>query len=156
MHNSEVLREEIVGLLGTEAYNEQGLNRSLISEKVFKDPSMLQQLNAIVHPAVGEDLAMWMQQHKEERLLFDEAALLFEIGSYKKMDATILVTAPEELRIKRVLKRDSHRSPTSVKEIIHQQMSDKDKAPLADFIIENDGSSSVIKQTMEIYDKLHQ
>ena len=65
-----------------------------------------------------------------------------------------MVTAPEPVRIERVLKRDTHRSADDVKDIINKQMKDSKKETLADFMINNDGKLSVIKQTMEIYDKL--
>jgi len=70
------------------------------------------------------------------------------------MDRNILVTAPEKVRVERVLNRDPHRSEESVKDIISKQMQDEEKIPLADFIIQNDGSSSLIKQTMEVYKQL--
>lgn len=148
------LKEKIEDLFGDKAYHENQLNRLFISEQVFRNPELLQKLNALVHPAVGNDLNNWVHQNSKEKMLFDEAALLFEIGSYKKMNATILVTAPEDIRIERVLKRDPHRSKDSIKEIIGQQMSDEEKLPLASFVIKNDHTYSVIKQTMDIYKRL--
>jgi len=154
MENDEKLVASIKSLFGENAYENNRLNRKFIADQVFKSPELLEKLNGTVHPAVGEDLVRWVQDNHEQRLLFDEAALLFENGSYKKMEATILVTAPEELRIKRVVTRDDHRTEASVKEIIDKQMKDSEKEPLADFIIRNDGSASVIRQVMEVYKNL--
>lgn len=154
MENDAQLTQEIESLFGPEAYNEGRLDRKWIAEKVFKDQSLLSQLNAKVHPAVAADLNNWVEQHREEKILFDEAALLFEVGSYKKMDKNILVTAPEEVRIDRVVQRDTQRTSSSVKDIIDKQMLDDQKVPLADFVINNDGSQSLIRQVMIVYDEL--
>ena len=154
MNNEQQLKKKISNLFGNDAYNETGLNRSFISSQIFKNQELLQQLNGLVHPAVAEDLKNWVDNNRKEEMLFDEAALLFEIGSYKKMDATILVTAPEDLRISRVIKRDPQRTTESIKEIISQQLTDDVKRTLANFVIENDGVNSVLKQTLEIYKQL--
>ena len=79
---------------------------------------------------------------------------MFEIGTYQNMDATILVTSPLELRIERILQRDSHRTEESVREIMDKQMPDADKIPLATYVIENDEKKSLIAQTLEVYDEL--
>lgn len=154
MNNEHTLIDQVKALFGEKAYHQEALNRKYISEQVFKNPDLLKKLNTLVHPAVAQDLKNWVEDNQEDKVLFDEAALLFEIGSYKKMDSTILVTASEKVRIDRVLKRDPHRTPESIKEIIDQQMKDEDKIPLADYVIENEGAKSVIKQTMGIYQKL--
>ena len=124
MSHDDTLMHQIKELFGDEAYQNGVLNRKLIAEKAFKTPSMLAQLNALVHPAVGKDLKEWVSS-TQEKLLFYEAALVFETGSNKKMDAVILVTAPEALRIPRVLKRDPDRTKESVQKIIDQQINKK-------------------------------
>jgi len=154
MSNDSVLMSAVNGLFGPDAYVQGKLNRSHIADLVFKDAGLLEKLNALVHPAVGEDLRKWVSDNREDAILFDEAALLFEIGTYKKMDATILVVAPEALRIQRVLKRDSHRSENGIKEIIDKQMKDEEKRLLADYMIVNDEEHSIIKQTLDVYEEL--
>jgi len=154
MNNDKKLKGEIISLFGKESYSKDKLNRQLIGELVFKDAVLLHALNARVHPVVGEDLKKWIKENNHESLLFDEAALMFEIGSYERMDATILVTAPEELRIRRVLSRDNHRSRESVRAIISQQLNDREKIPLADYIVENDETKSIITQTLRICNDL--
>ena len=154
MQNDEKIKADIIELLGKAAFYEGRINRAFVGDKVFQNKSLLYELNKLVHPAVGKDLKRWVDENNRERLLFDEAALLFEIGSYKRMDATILVTAPEELRIRRVKQRDLHRSAADVKKIIDKQMNDKQKASLADYVIKNDEMKSVIKQTLAIYEQL--
>lgn len=154
MENDNGLIKDIKALFGDDAYNGGKLDRKYLASKAFQDDSVLEQLNSLVHPVVGRDVEEWISENKEAKLLLKEAALLFETGSYKSLDKTILVIAPEETRIQRVVSRDDHRSEQDVKNIMANQMKDEEKKPLADYIIANDGDQSVIKQVMKIYDKL--
>ncbi|MDE0471583.1 MAG: dephospho-CoA kinase [Ekhidna sp.] len=154
MNNANKLKSQIINLFGENAYVDDLLNREFIGEQVFENAVLLKKLNAKIHPAVREDAKNWVKNNVYEKLLFYEAALIFETGSHKKMDITILLTAPEKLRLKRVLARDTYRSERSIKQIMNQQMSDAEKTPLADHLIINDEKNAVIKQTMDIYDQL--
>ena len=154
MENDGELVDSIKKLFGENAFKEDKLDRQYIARAAFKDDSLLDQLNKLVHPAVGRDVEKWAKENQTSKLLLKEAALLFETGSYKALDKNILVTAPEEVRIQRVVSRDSHREANDVKDIISKQMKDEEKRPLADFVIENDGHKSVIKQVMNIYKEL--
>ena len=154
MQSDASLVADIKQIFGEDAYVNSALNRTFIADQVFKDPELLAQLNEKVHPAVARDLSSWKEAHPQEALLFDEAALLFETGSFKRMEATILVVAPRAIRIERVLARDPQRSREAVEDIMDKQMSDEDKIPLADFILHNDGETSVIQQTMGIHRQL--
>jgi dephospho-CoA kinase len=82
------------------------LNRQKLAQLVFSDPEKLKQLNAIIHPAVKLIFDLWLTQHANAPIVIKETAILFESGSYKNCDAIITVTAPEEIRIARVMKRD--------------------------------------------------
>lgn len=154
MENDSQLINGVKDLFGEGAYHNGKLDRKHIAGQAFKDSSLLEKLNGIVHPAVARDIEGWVSKNQSAKLLLKEAALLFETGSYKSLNKTILVTAPEEVRIDRVAKRDAHRTKEDVRDIITKQMKDEEKIPLADFIIENDGTKSVIKQVMEIYNQL--
>lgn len=151
MLHDESLKTKIQHLFGTQAYIGGALNKGMIAAKAFDNPQILTRLNAVVHPAVAVDFESWIKVNAGERLLFYETALLFETKSYRKMDATVLVSAPTDLRIKRVLKRDRQRSMESVEKIIQQQMPENEKVKLADYRILNDGTKSVINQAMEVY-----
>ncbi|MEM6735350.1 MAG: dephospho-CoA kinase [Bacteroidota bacterium] len=151
MNHEASLKRGIRTLFGNNAYFENTLNKKYIGNLVFKSPDLLEKLNELVHPAVAIDLQKWILENNQEKILFDESALLFEVGSYKEMDLTILVTAPKEIRIQRVISRDDYRTETSVKEIMNQQMEDKKKIDLADFVVQNDNKQSIIKQIMNLY-----
>ena len=154
MENDSKLTNGIKSLFGEEAYKNGKLDRKQIADQAFKNSSLLEKLNGLVHPAVAADVEKWIQENQATKLLLKEAALLFETGSYKSLNKTILVTSPEEVRIKRVIKRDAHRSEDDVRDIIQRQMKDEEKIPLADFVIQNDGKESVIKQVLAIYEQL--
>lgn len=151
--NPEV-KKRIVDLLGEESYFENGqLNRTFIAKVVFSDADKLKILNSIVHPAVREDGEKWHHSQIGSPYTIKEAALMIESGNYKTLDRLILVTAPDELRIKRVMDRDNA-SKIEVLSRIEKQMPEADKKAFADFIINNDGSESLVKQVYAIHQML--
>src|SRR5690606_19461329 len=105
MINNHTIRGKIVELFGTESYRNGELNRKHIAAIAFKDSSVLEKLNATVHPVVIDDYKQWVKRQNSQYTL-KEAALLFESGSYLESDFNILVSSPLELRIERVMKRD--------------------------------------------------
>ena len=154
MENNASLISGVKELFGDDAYFDGKLNRKKITEKAFNDSALLGRLNAIVHPVVKMDFEHWISINSKEKMLLKEAALLFETGSYKELDHCILVIAEENIRIERVVQRDSHRSMEAVRDIISKQMADEQKTPLADFLIHNNGRESSIAQVMKIYTQL--
>lgn len=127
------------------------LNRKYLSETVFNDPEKLSILNGLVHPRVRLDWAQWVEEHRGEPYLLREAALLFEAGASALVDKVIVVSAPEELRIARVLRRDSHRTADQVKEIMQRQWPEEEKVKRADFVIHNDERALVVPQVIKLH-----
>ena len=152
MENLPALREEIQALLGPAAFQNGRLNRPHIAERIFGDPTLLAALNALVHPAVRLDFQQWSQQQQAPYVL-QEAAVLFENGGYRQLDRTILVTAPEPTRLRRVMKRD-RASREAVLARMKNQWDDQKKMPLADFVIENTRREKARSQAREIHRKL--
>ncbi|MBK7109713.1 MAG: dephospho-CoA kinase [Bacteroidetes bacterium] len=141
-------------MFGEDAYFSNGeLNRKLIASIVFADSDLLAKYNAIIHPAVQEDANLWMQQHASSAYILKEAALLFESGSYKFLDKIICITAPENLRIERVMHRDAI-SENAVRQRMKNQWSEEEKAALSDYIIINDGNTMLIPQVMNVHQQL--
>lgn len=112
------------------------LDRKKIASIVFNDPDKLTKLNVIIHPAVAHDFEKRIAEMGEKEIIVKESAILFESGAYKKCDFTILITAPESLRIKRVVKRDGI-SEEEVKNRINNQFSDAKKIKLSNFVVNN-------------------
>jgi len=133
--NSKVIRKKLIALLGSEAYNEGGLNRGFVANLIFNDTELLEQVNSIIHPKVARHFKRWVEKH-DAPYCIKEAAILFENGSYKNCDATILVTAPVAKRVERVLKRD-HTTASAIDDRMSNQWQDEKKLALADFHIKN-------------------
>lgn len=151
MTTDGILTGQIRKEFGNLSYNSDGtLNRKFIGEVVFQDDSMRQILNRLVHPRVAVDYKQWLSAQSYAYVL-KEAALLIETGSYKELDKIIVVTAPDELRIKRVLERDAHRSEKDVRDIMNSQMPQHENAAKADFVVTNDGKHAVLPQVLTLH-----
>lgn len=154
MANDATLKEGIKQLFGDAAYDREGnLNRNHIAQIAFHNPDMLKQLNALVHPAVANDSREWNRAQSDVPYTLREAALIFEAGIDKQLDYVIVVTAPLELRIERVLRRDAT-SREAVEARISKQMPEPEKVKRADFVILNDGEQLLIPQVMAIHRQL--
>jgi len=129
------LKEKIISLLGEESYSEGIYNRKYVAEKVFNDVELLEQLNHLIHPAVKIDFENWVNSQKSE-FVFKETALLFELNLNLQCYKSLLITADDNLRMKRVMDRDS-KTYREIEAIMQKQMLEKDKIKLADFVIYN-------------------
>ncbi|WP_025741644.1 dephospho-CoA kinase [Aquimarina pacifica] len=152
MNTNETIKKEIISLFGKEAYVDGVLNRSYISKIVFSNKLLLSKLNKIVHPAVAKHFDDWKDKQKSPYVI-KEAAILFENGGYKRCDYTILVSAPLEIRIQRVLKRDMV-TVEQIQSRIDNQWTDAQKIPLADFVINNIDLSKTELKVCEINKKI--
>ena len=150
----ENLKSRILELLGEESYDENGkYNRKFVAEKVFDHQELLLKLNQIIHPAVKIHFENWVNAQNAE-FVFKETALLFELKLNESCYQSILVTADENIRIKRVMDRDG-RTYREVKEIIDKQMPEADKVKLADFVIQNNTDLESLKEfTHQVLDEL--
>jgi dephospho-CoA kinase len=147
------VRNEIIHLLGPESYTDKVPNRKFIAQVIFNDESLRSSLNQIIHPKVGLAYETWVHQNTEAMYTIKESAIAFETGIYEKMDANILVVAPEQLRIERVMKRDNT-DLEAVKKRMEAQWSDEVKITLTDFVVTNDEKSGVLPQVLEIHKKI--
>ena len=144
MDNQEVV-QEVQTIFSEKVILKNGLlDRNAIRELVFKDKSKLEQLNKIIHPKVKTDFDNWLQQNKKAKFIIKEVAILFETNGKKYCDATILVTAPIETRIKRVLERDST-SRENILQIINNQLPEEEKMKLATYVISNENLNITYK-----------
>lgn len=148
MQSHSGIRLQLITLFGAEVYSDDRLNRSFLAERIFEDPNAREKVNAIVHPVVRADFAEWSGK-QESSIVFQESALLFETGGYRLLDATVLVSAPEEIRIQRVMKRD-HATEEQVRARLSAQLPETEKLKLADFVIVNDEEQPLTPQIEEI------
>jgi dephospho-CoA kinase len=152
MHQDPELINQIKALFGDDLYEGEKLNRGKLAEVVFADKSKLESLNAIVHPRVKEDFQLFLSQQNADYVI-KEAAILFETGGAEDCDVTILVTAPEDLRIERVMKREKSKLE-HIKSRMRHQWSDEKKIPIADYVINNIDWDKTLKKVEEIHQKL--
>ncbi len=151
-NSSKIIRRKVEKLFGAQAYVDDKLDREFIANIVFKDADKLAQLNQIIHPKVAAHFARWVKK-QEGLYCIKEAAILFENGGYKKCDKTILVTAPKQERIRRVMERDAV-SRESVESRMQHQWSDKKKSALSDLIIENISLEQTAKEVRSTHNYL--
>src|ERR1700761_2298450 len=153
MVTDALLMEQIKEAFGKESYFEDGsLNRKHIAGIVFNDKDQLAKLNSLTHPAVFRAFDNWVADIHNARYVMKEAALLFESTSYKMCDKTIMVSAPLDLRINRVIQRDNI-SKAEVKSRDSRQFDEAKKISLADYVIKNDESALVIPQVLKLHEE---
>ena len=142
--SSPVIHEQLTALLGPDIYTEQGLNKPLLANYIFGDPTIRQKVNQIIHPEVNRDFEAWCVR-QQRPLCAIESAILFESGFNRIVDDCLMVYAPLDIRIERASLRD-HASHEAILKRINSQMPDEEKCKLADYIILNDGKSPLLPQ----------
>lgn len=147
LHNDTV-KQQIVALLGAQAYNPNGVNKAYIASTIFADKAILTAFNNIIHPATIAYSHEWMAMQQAPYVL-KEAAIFFESGSYKDMDVMVGVFAPIKLRMKRTLLRGKQ-SKSQIRDILQHQMPDEEKMKKCQYIIYNDEQHSIIQQVLAI------
>ena len=136
MNTDEYLIKGIKQLLGERAYNENGLDRVYIADKVFKNKVLLERLNQLVHPRVHEDFKQFYKSQSNADYVIYESALLLQKQN-NICDKVIVITADIETRISRVMRRDIYLMRDDVEKRIHNQFTQEQLLGFADFQIEN-------------------
>lgn len=152
MNTSKSIRKAIIALLGKKAFKNDTLNRSYISNKVFKDDDLLKRLNKIVHPEVKKHFENWSLE-QEAPYVIQETALIFENKNQDSYDKIILVTAPIKIRIARVIARDAV-TENSILDRINNQLTDAEKINMADFVVENIDLEKTTESVKHIHNQL--
>jgi dephospho-CoA kinase len=154
MTTDGILIEQIKKEFGDLAYLPDGsLDREYLSRVIFENQEKRTLLNQMVHPRVAADTDRWLDQNREASYVVREAALLIESGANLRVDKVILVTAPEELRIKRVLARDPHRLREEVVKIMATQLPEEEKKKVADVVVYNDETQLLVPQILHLHNQ---
>ncbi len=144
---NEQVRTKLLKRFGREVFKQGELDRKYLASRIFSDSEARLFVNSIVHPIVHEDFRQWsIDQHSP--YVIEEAALLFESGAYKKMDFNILIDAREEIRINRVMRRDTIKRGDVLARLA-SQIDPNEAAKLADLIIHNEETSFVVPQVLD-------
>ncbi|MBS1975784.1 MAG: dephospho-CoA kinase [Bacteroidetes bacterium] len=156
MTTDGILVNQIKKEFGELSYRGDGsLDRSHLGKATFGHPERLSVLNALVHPQVAADYQSWLHLQIGRKYVVREAALLFEAGATIGLDKIIVVAAPEELRIRRVLARDSHRTLEDVRAILKNQWPQEEKIRKADFVIYNDETQMILPQVLQLHSQFN-
>lgn len=147
-----VIRQGLIDLVGENVYFGGELDKKVLATAIFSNDELRLKVNQLIHPIVRQDFEDWAKAQTSD-LIFNEAAILFETGAYRNFDATILVYAPEELRLKRVLKRDII-TKEEVLARMNNQMNDNEKRKMTSLQILNDGESPLLNQLEEVIERL--
>ena len=153
MQESNILKQSIINTFGKDSYTTNGeLNRPYLSAIVFKNPQLLEQLNAIVHPTIIQHAEQWMQQQQAPYAI-KEAALIFESGAQSNLDYVVGVYAPKALRIQRAMHRD-HVDRAKILQRMQNQIDENIKMRLCDKVIQNNDHLPLIQQVLDIHNHL--
>ncbi len=154
LHTNQAVRQALTKTFGEDIYNEVGeLQRAKLADIVFNDKDKLAQLNAIVHPQVAIGFEEWVNNQRDVPYVLKEAAIMFESNSHKQLDQVIVVVAPAEERISRVMERDNV-NREQVMERIQNQWTDEQRAEKADYILTNDTISTLKSQVHKLHQQL--
>ncbi len=144
----EELKAQLIAEWGCELYNtaDGRLNRKRLAEIIFSSDEARARVNQLVHPAVARHFLQWREALAlENKLCFVESAILLQCELQELVDAILLVSAEENLRLERAVQRDKV-SVEAIKQRIRSQLSDEEMRKKADFVIFNDRNQALIPQ----------
>jgi dephospho-CoA kinase len=130
------------------------IDRKKLAGIVFTNPNELQKLNKLIHPKLRQDFANWAKKHNDEKYIIQEAAILLENNFHQQMDKIITISAPLEIRLERVIRRDGT-NKEDVLARMNNQWKDGEKEKLSDFVILNDGNRMLLPQILKIHQELN-
>lgn len=146
------LQAKLVEVLGSDVLKDGRVDRPKMASLIFENKDLLKEVNGLIHPAVAKHFADWTAQQTYPYVI-KEAAILFESGSYKQCDRVIVVAAPREMRVERVMKRNGM-SREDVLSRMDNQWPEEQKLEKANYIVNNDFTESVIKQVIQIHEDI--
>lgn len=151
----EIIRSQLIDLLGEEVYANGQLNKPLLANYLFANAEHANRVNGIIHPRVKAHFQEWCMAHKEAPIVAMESAILIEAGFVGEVDRIVSVYAPNEIRMKRAMQRDGA-TRQQIEQRMQRQMSDEAKREVAHFTIINDGETLLIPQVLELIASLSQ
>jgi dephospho-CoA kinase len=152
LYSLPAVRNAVIAAFGEGMYVGDVVDRQALAERVFHDPEALARLNSILHPAVRERFRTWAAEHQAPYVVM-EAAILAETGGAKAFDHVVVVSAPEEVRLARVMKRDGLEEE-AVRSRMRNQATEEERLRIADTVIINDDRTLVIPQVLDLHRQL--
>ena len=148
MEHDHQIREQLIALFGPTIYTDsEELNRPELARHIFNSPDLKQSLESIVHPRVHEDFVQW-NNAQTSNLLFKESPLALEIGD-QSCQTIVVVHAEAELRISRVLGRNSNWTREDVEARMRNQISDEQRLQLAHQVLDNSSTPEALQEKLD-------
>lgn len=151
--SSPLIRERLTSELGEALYADGRLDRKKLASLIFNDQHKLSIVNSVIHGQLAEHFIEWSRRQEDHPMILLDAPLLIESGFYRLVDKTVVVCAPKELRIERVMQRDQL-TRSEIEARMNNQLPDEEKMKYADYVICNDNSVSLILQVSSLMDSL--
>lgn len=150
----ESLREALLSLLGRDIMKDGVIQREAMARKIFSSADLLQKTEELVHPAVMRDFERWKEKWRGSDFVIMESAIILQKPLVRRAaDRILLVTAPEELRIERVIRRDNTTREAVLKRMA-AQMTDEKMRAMADFTIFAGENQALLPQIIEVYNTM--
>lgn len=154
VNTSPDIRDRLIATFGSQLYQDGELDKAMLASLIFGNKENLQYVNSVIHPVVFEDFRHWAQQQTQSPFVVIESAILFDSGFSKTVDVTVNVSAPLEVRIRRVEARDKV-SRKTIEERINSQMPEEERNRLSDYTIFNDEVHALLPQVENLLDLLN-
>lgn len=149
MNSSSTVQSRIKLAFGNDIYlHDNTIDRKKLAKLIFNSPTLLETINLIIHPEVRKYFNEWCGKQTSPYIVY-EAAIIFETGFHEELDFSVLITAPVEERIKRVMERENT-SEEDIRSRIEKQWTDEQKMKLADYTIINDNRELIVPQLLEL------
>ncbi|MCQ2350103.1 MAG: dephospho-CoA kinase [Paludibacteraceae bacterium] len=148
------VKQQLMAAFGEDIYADGNLNKPKLASLIFQSDENRLLVNSIVHPAVKRDFLQWAERQQTD-IVFLEAAILYESGFNEFMNKVVAVTAPEDVRVQRAMKRDNATEQQVVNRI-HSQMNQDELARMADYVVVNDNCLPLLPQVEALVNNLKQ
>ena len=152
MSSNHALKNQIIEVFGVNAYENNKLNRSYLSNAIFNDRNLLEKMNSIVHPYVAEEFNSLLKNQSSKYIIY-ESAIVFESNGENAFDKIICVVAPKEEVIRRIIDRNNF-SRDNIISIINNQLPEEVKTEKSDYIIENIDESILLERVMQVHNDI--
>ena len=154
VNTSPHIRKQLIAAFGSQLYKNGELDKAMLASLIFGNKENLQYANSVIHPAVFNDFRQWAERQTQSSFAVIESAILFDSGFHETVDVTVNVSAPLEIRIRRVEKRDRV-SRETIQARINSQIPEEARNRLSDYVILNDETSALIPQVENLLNVLN-
>lgn len=152
LQNNQV-KQQLNSWFGNLIFTNNQVDKKKMAQLIFNNPNAISKVNGLIHPLVAQQFEQWVLLNKQKPIVIKESALIFENNLQASLNVVILVTAPVQLRVARVMERDNMLQQQVI-DRINNQMPDDEKQKLANYKIINDNNTLLIPQVLAIISQI--